>query len=253
MAGFDFEFDVATETEEVAGVVLRASQRRAQEVGVTLRYRRTSPTRYLVEVNGSLLFIEPLAERLLRDLPAVVEGCHNAGLSPRGRRRMVERYTRALLESLDDFLVSHVHVADQLRGLPVSITVNVGSHTHLVGRMRIFRMSLAMFLNGDLDAATMLEEAHTALEALLRAVAGRGSGDLSFGELVRAARELRILNEFLARELLGLKDLRRGAKHHGRGVGQAAVDDLVQPMVAAAQRLAAYLRHGSSTGGGPVG
>ena len=109
--------------------------------------------------------------------------------------------------------------------------------------MRLLRAATCLYAAGQLDATIMLEEAHTAVETMLRDYAGKGGGAGTFAQLVGAASTGGIIDRDLHDQLIELKDLRRGVKHQGRGIDADRVTPLVYAALQTCQRIAAIIRH----------
>jgi len=242
VAGYDLSFNLRPEEANFVRSLARACQRRASRVDVQLKYRFESPTKLYVSVDGSLFDIEPYVSTLMRELPVFAEGDENSPLPRRRRVRLADRFLRTLALSTS-MSIQHIQdVAAYMRGVPHSVTIDVSQRTHLVGRMRLFRSAVTLYLSGLLDPATILEEAHGAAEVMLRELADQRGGEGTFAQLAAKAQNEGIIDEYLFDQLIEMKNLRRRVKHQGQGVSGAKVYDLLIPAISVCQHLAAHFR-----------
>jgi hypothetical protein len=68
---------------------------------------------------------------------------------------------------------------------PRSYVFEAGAATHLKGALRRFTSALALYSNGELAPAQLIEEAHTILELVLRSALGDQSRDRTFAGMVK--------------------------------------------------------------------
>lgn len=106
--------------------------------------------------------------------------------------------------------------------------------SHLVGPLRTFEATLAMFQNLPehsamvwppiqlIEVDLVIEEAHTATELLLRNVLHVRSQ--SFEQMVRSAHGHGWINAGQRDSLIALKDLRKRIKHHGQNAPRFSPD-----------------------------
>jgi hypothetical protein len=119
--------------------------------------------------------------------------------------------------------------------------------THLHGPLRRFESTLTVYANLPVfllpslpvEEAQVVEEAHTATELLLRSALGVKS--LSYREMVDRGHDRGWLDSEQHRQLIRLKDMRRGLKHQGQGVRPMAAFQLVMNAVECCHRLVAAI------------
>jgi hypothetical protein len=123
----------------------------------------------------------------------------------------------------------------------------IGVPSHLHGPLRRFEATVAVFANLPVmllpalpvEAAQVLEEAHTTTELLLRTALGVKT--LSYAQMAERALERGWLDIEQHKLLLQLKNARRGVKHRGQGVSPMTSYDLVMNAVECSHILLAQI------------
>jgi hypothetical protein len=135
--------------------------------------------------------------------------------------------------------------SDLVAGVPCSYRFDVGGATDLAGSMQAFSSALVLYHNGQVAPVHLAENAHTAVETLLRRVLGRDSRGKSFEAMVRDAASRSCLTPELVAPILELKTIRRDAKHRGQGVRPEKLQQLLAPILRACHALARAVRQGA--------
>jgi hypothetical protein len=241
MAGFDFRFCFQPEERDLVVLLLRAAQRRARAVDVQLTYASDGKSCFLVVIDGSLIDIEPLVLRLSLDLPSIAEG-FSSSFRLRRRRRVAVRLIQELNTALSEFFGFLLEITTRMGGVPHSLTFDAGSRSHIQGRLNVLTRAISLYLSGGIDPETMLEELHTAVETLLKEALGAEAKGRVFADLVKAGQERGWYRQVVAERLLAMKDHRKLVKHHGQGVSDSTVDEIMLDVVITCQVITAHLR-----------
>jgi hypothetical protein len=107
------------DSEGLTRDLLSATQRRARQLGLEVRYRRVRHSgrtwlRFSVIVDGPLVGMESLLEQLMLELPAFAEGARNPHLPPRERVAVAWDFIEAYAEGSRDIRQSIFHLHKML-------------------------------------------------------------------------------------------------------------------------------------------
>jgi hypothetical protein len=207
-----------------------------------VRYRRQSPIHFYVTADGPLISLQSLGELLFYNLLPFAEGFANPK-SRQTRLKIAEKLCMTYMEKLQDFSDDVREIANQLGGEPNSFFFHVGGATHLKKRLREFTKFLIFYWEGRIGSNQFAEEAHTILELLLKNVTQKNR-NYSFAQLVDAAVECGVVSNDYRTALIELKDLRKGAKHHGKEISVDKMDEMVPKVLSACQILVSAIRRG---------
>lgn len=240
MPGFGFTVQYERATLELMRRLLRHTQRQGHYFGLEVRYRKRPVwEEYLVEVDGPLRGMQALSTRLWIELPLLAEW-HDAPKPTWRRTDAAYDLLEGYADGVGDMTRSALHLRRTLRRLtlpeyadvayfPESIVFDEDSiPTHLVAPLRTFEAVLALFQNLPENAAMVwppmrievelvVEEAHTAVELLLRNALGTRSQ--SFAQMAEVAFSRGWINRGQRDSLVDLKNLRKRVKHHGQDAG----------------------------------
>ena len=240
MAGFDFDVPCKKGSAPLLRALLDAARRLGKARQCEIRYRQQSPVNFYITADGPLTNLQSLGELLFYNLPPFAEGFAKP-VSRQSRLKIAERLCMTYLEKLQDFSDELHEFADQLGGVPNSFFFHTGEATHLKKRLREFTKFLIFYWEGRIGSNQFAEEAHTILELLLKN-ATRKKKNHSFSQLVDAAVAGGVLSNDYKAVLIKLKDLRKGAKHHGREVPVNKMDELAPKVLSACQILVGVIR-----------
>ena len=182
-------------------------------------------------------FIEPLLAGLLAYAEGAIE--HGSAIH---RRKVARRLTGGYAEGLDRISESIEHISERLGATPNSISFDIGAATHLRGHLDGFTNALSLYLQGRLKPHQVAEEAHTALEILMKEALGSASHGQSFAAMVRLAAARDYFPTRIEGPLISLKDYRRSAKHKGQGISHQVIDRLLPPVLEASHQLTRIIR-----------
>ena len=169
---------------------------------------------------------------------------------PRGDRVSIAvNFLRKHALGLDDMERFVQDVADRaaefgLEADPLSYAFYAGTATHLTGTLRTLTDLLIAYDLGELSPAVLIEQGHTTVGLLLKALQPKPTGSQSFQQLVDDAVRSAIITKVIGITFTEMKNLRKQAKHYGRGVPQSAVDALIPRIIMGCHRLIAAVRRG---------
>lgn len=230
MAGFDFDFTYSPEHESYVEACISAAKRRARMLHCHWRVHRLGIVngRRCV-VDGQTRNLDLLGRALEHDLPTVCEGVPG-GLAAKRARGIGTGFA-------DLFLVGrHVDLGDTVQELrpkkdttfyyPVYEFTDTTSALQLRARLRITEDVVTDYALGRYESVIVLEELHTALEQVLRALLPGLARDARWPTLIRAAEDHGLLekdayplldHEHSDQELLAEMTKRRNAAKHRDG------------------------------------
>ena len=126
--------------------------------------------------------------------------------------------------------------------IPLSYTFDPGRATHIVGMLRALTDVMVRYDLGDVPTSTLIEQAHTTVELLLKTAQPDLQRHSSFQRLVDDAVTRSIITTEHGRAFSSLKSVRKRAKHFGQGVSEAAVEAAMPDVLQGCHRLTAYIR-----------
>ena len=211
MAGFDFDFEASPVGTELQRTLLRWSQRAATDMDLTLTWR-TSNVRVRVEVNGSLPPMWALHERLTNDFE-VIASSYPAPSRRSDRLRIANDILMSFREGLSGITAAVHEISERLNGVPRSIVFEYGSKSHLARVLRSLSYTLVLDMQGRVSKRNVVEEAHGALEQVLRTYLGREGRALTLQQMIDAVHAGSVITADHARDLQRLRLLRNAAKH----------------------------------------
>lgn len=243
MAGFEFVHAVAPDERELTSRLLRRGQQLARNLDLVLRYHGARGS-WHVTVDGPLPSMQALILPLSTDWRPFAEG---SARPPRlARRRLIaQSLLDAYLDGLGGMRESVEEIAELLGGTAASYFINVGSSTHLVAQCRNLTHALIRFHNSQVPASSLVEELHTSVEALSRALIPKSERSGTFAAVFARAASSAGLTEAQKATVLQLKDKRRGAKHRGQQVSAQWLNRNLRDTLDAIQLLAKAIRGGS--------
>lgn len=180
MAGYGTTLQTPPEFDPLIRVLMRAAQRRARTLGLRMTYRRhprEDQTEWDMIVDGNGYLIAAWSQWLDRDLPVVAEGFVGIGEGRQARNvavSLVARWTGWCVGDEECTTISSGG-SDEVGWFWPVINVPEPS-SPLAPRLIISDSLVARWIVGDLPEEIAIEELHTAIEGLFRAVLGGGKG-----------------------------------------------------------------------------
>lgn len=233
MAGYGQEIEAAASDDDIVRILVRAAQRRGKRLGLEVHYRRrTIPedrSAWALEVQGSGVMIAAWVQKLERDLPVVAEGFTGQGSGVRAVRighsipaRFIELLVGDGLRERSAAVVTSR--TDEARVFwPILDPPDLGQY--LADRLQLADGLIGRWMVGDLPTEIGLEELHTALEIVLRAVLDAGN-NTPFPTLVSRAQGDGLIDDADHVAVTRLNDHRRTVKHHGGVIPMSDEDDV---------------------------
>ncbi len=241
MAGFDFEVDAPSVDRPFLRSLFRLAQRLAHLRGLKLQYSWVPVGVYHSTVDGSLVSMQSFLEPLVIGLLSYAEGATEAG-SAEHRKMMAKRLTGAYADGLDGVSEAVEGISEVFGGTPNSLSFDIENATHLKGHLDGFTNALSLYHQGRIKPHQIAEEAHTALELLMKEVLGSDAKGESFAGMAHLVGEKQYVEPHLVGPIIRLKNHRRGAKHKGQGVSYRVMDEVLPAALAASHRLTRIVR-----------
>jgi hypothetical protein len=183
---------------------------------------------------------------MLDNLISFAEG-HHGPPARTERTRVAKGVVMAYLKGLTDFSRDLQGLVNSLgdgriHAVPNSFVFDVGSATHLKGKIQNLTFSLLSYREGRMAPDQMGEECHTALELLLKTAVPSAS-PATFAALVGKAHEAHYFEDKAKDALIRLKDIRRKSKHSGQSMTAHEMDGLILDIVPIIHTLAKIIRN----------
>jgi hypothetical protein len=248
VAGFDF--DVPYQESELAllRALLLKMQRLCKSQELEIHYRRkTAPDHFYVTVDGTLRVMQASVSILARVIPAFAEG---AVAPPDRRRRMLlaERLIRSywqgvlrITEMIND-VSSYLSSSGFPAATPNSFFFATVHDDAINERLWSLTTTLIAYENGEVGPSQMLEEVHTALEWVMQAVIGQSAKKLTYAQMAESLRDSGIISPDRIDKIIGMKDLRRDAKHRGQSVDRGEFNTYLSPCLEAIHQILAAFK-----------
>lgn len=216
MAGYGTSVEAPTELDVLVRVLLRAAQRRAEKVGLRMRFRRTtenSRSKWYMSVDGNGYVIAAWTQQLERELPIVAEGYVGLGQGGQAHNAAVSLVARWIGQCVGDEESAVISASGKDTGRWLWPIIEVPEPPHrLAPRLTISDSLVGRWIVGDMPEEIAIEELHTLVEGLLRTVLSVGRGP-NWPSLLEAARE-RYLTSDECQTLAAFNQLRRNQLKH---------------------------------------
>jgi hypothetical protein len=244
MAGFDFDVPYKKPELALMRALLMKLQRFCRSKGLEMHYRHeVTPDHFYVTVNGPLHIMQASLPALARIMSAFAEGAVDP---PDRRRRMrcagrlIRAYWKGVLHISETINRFSNYVSN--RGFPAatpnSFFFDTANYDEAIAdRLWSLSVTLIAYENGEIQAPQMLEEIHTALEWVMQAAIGRAARNLTYAQMAEWLRDGDKISADMCGGIIGMKDLRRGAKHRGERVGHDDLNVHLQPCLEAIHQL----------------
>jgi len=231
------------------------------EQPTTVVYRWRKPTKrvpyhnYHVVVDGDFAELQALSKEALTAIQhfgagfVAAGGASSESIVPKVTAIAFYKATVEMQENLEE--IANFTVQKGLSGLLInSYLFGQSGYPQLDQKIQVLSMTLVEWRNHRVDAETVLEQSHTAIELLLKTVLKTQNRGLSFSQLLDAAAHERVLTTQERDKLNILKDKRRDAKHRSQSVREGTLTELLPVAVGVTHRLVAALamRHKASAG-----
>ena len=245
MAGFDFDVPYKEPELALMRALLMKLQRFCRSKGLEMHYRcEVTPDRFYVTVDGPLPAMQASVPILARVMPAFAEGANDP---PDRRRRMrcavrlMRAYWKGVLH-ISETISQFSNYISNMGAFPAATsnsfffdpTINDEA---MADRLWSLSMTLIAYENGEIQAPQILEEIHTALEWVMQAAIGRTTRNLTYAQMAESLRDGGKISVDLCEAIIGMKDLRRGAKHRSERVGHDDFNVYLQPCLDAIHQL----------------
>jgi hypothetical protein len=244
VAGFEFYAPYrADDDEPLLRALIAKLQRvgRSYELDVHFEHERRE-RRYYVRVDGPLPMMQSAVPALANVLPPFAEGANSPG-DRRKRIRLAEALARTYWRGVLRMSDMVFDVGRKLRATPSSFLFDTQAHVDAIDdRMWSLSRALVAYENGEVGPPQILEEIHTGLEWIMSEAIGPSTAKgLTYAGMAEHLRRIGTLSDEAAATIIKMKDLRRGAKHHGRPVDRDEVNELLHTCVEACHHLLSVL------------
>jgi len=236
VAGFDLDITFKESTDELGRALLQRLQRAGRSVDLRVSYRRSTEYAFYVTVDGPLPAMQMLCFQVELELPAFADGYPKPvrrATRLRVADQLIDRYTAGVARITQSVL----DTSAQFAAIPNSLRFDAGDSTELEGVLNPYSHMVTLFWLGFVPATHAVEEAHTAVEVVLKQALGKPKSRGAFFELVAEAKDRGLVTAEQHDELIELKDVRKGIKHRGHGVSIEVADKLMDQTTEVVQVL----------------
>jgi hypothetical protein len=251
MATIVFYTPVKPDEKALAHALLVFWQRIAREHSLSLVFHWQKPHKdknyhhYHVTITGSLTAAQVFLNTIMGISQAFVTGYVAA--DKKNSKTLLGTvfplcYTKALLEFTEDIgKVVDYCAAKGIRIEPNSYFFDTQNVPDLGPTLNALSKSIILYTSNQIGSEQLAEQAHTATELLLKTSLS-ATDRKTYAELVLDAHDKGLITDKEKYALIGLKNYRRGSKHHGKQVPDEIMASYIQPIVSASQGLIAQIR-----------
>lgn len=246
VVGYGTFVSVPTRYDDLTRVLLVAAQRRGRALELRVRFARSSAdeawSRWALDVDGRSHLVAAWAAQIERELPVVAEGYTGPGhgrVARRVARSFVARFIEWCVGSGDSEPRERVILSrDDDASVYWPFIRPPDLADDLARRLAVADGLLARWMVGDLPPEVAIDEAHTAVEIVLRRALESGRGT-SFPQLLNraAAPPRRLITDQECGWLSRLNDRRRFIKHHGGVIPEGEEDAVRQELLVSLDAL----------------